>query len=734
MTAWVPDQFRLTGGLNLEDPAFTQPPGFLAYCSNYEALAGGGYRRVDGYERYDGHLMTPSSASYQWFYFVFAGKIPFAVDDVLTGGDSGAVGTICVPPDLRSFDVVHGTFGAPGSGKIQDYAGGNANGIIVVATTSGQFVAGDTLTVTGAGSTKIATVFSDASLKSISDPLYKTWLAGARNQVRAGIGVVGDSTYPGSGQVLGGFVLNGVTYAIRNGTQFGTGWDPLLVWHDTQIYKATESGWQHVVLTKYIQFYNGTIEVNEGDIITGASSSAVATVRRVNVGAGNWAGPTFASGRFAIDTITGTFTADENLQVSAVTVAQAKAAQQSASLTLNAAGPGDDLEATFNTCVYNFYGASNDRRVYGCNGWQRAWEFDGTIFCNIETGMAVDAPTYVEAHRNNLFLAFPGGSLQNSATGLPLVWSARLGAAELGVGDDITGMRTNGNNTLGVTCLKSTQVVQGTSDLDWSLRGISNEIGSIANTIQEAGGQTVFLDRAGVNVIIPAPFAYQDLSTQAISRNIRKTIERTAFNCVGSQHAINKSQYRLFFNDKTVLTATFFGTKLMGWMQSQFAHQGTVWWSGPDASGNEQMYMGTSDGYCMQLDVGTSFDGRSIQSILRTPYNYHKSPNRDKRFHKVTLEVDTPHSIDLRLKTDFEYGNTTQGGTFDNQTVDTGGTWDVSKWDQFFWDSAQLSSPEINIDGVARNIALTIYHNDDVDESFVVSAAMIDFSIWGIKR
>jgi len=42
MTAWTPDQFRMAGGLNEEDPAFTQPAGSLAYCANYEVLAGGG--------------------------------------------------------------------------------------------------------------------------------------------------------------------------------------------------------------------------------------------------------------------------------------------------------------------------------------------------------------------------------------------------------------------------------------------------------------------------------------------------------------------------------------------------------------------------------------------------------------------------------------------------------------------------------------------------------------------
>ena len=745
MSSWQPDQFRMAGGLNEEDPAFTQPAGSLAYCANYEVLAGGGYRRIDGYERYDGRA-SPSAATYAWLTFWGGGQLPFAIGDVITGGSSGATATVCYAPALQPFNENTGQLGGTpgdsgilGTGTQGDWIKNQANGTLVVTALTGHFTADETITST---LTKVAIVLAKDSSASIGDTNFKIWLGAARDYYRSLIQPVGTTDYPGVGPVLGGFVLNDSVYAIRvSATQTGGGgFDIAIISNGIKMYKASGSGWAVVDLGSYIRFQNGTIEINEGDTITGGSSGATAVVARVNVGSGNWAGPTYTTGRLAVNTITGVFTDGENLQVSAVTCAAAIGTTKPNYLET---GPAitdvedADRASRYNTTLYNFYGASDWRRTYGCNGVNRAWEFDGTVFCFIETGMVVDAPTFVEAHRNNLFLAFPGGSLQNSATGLPLTWSARLGAAELGLGDEITGIRSNGNNTLAVTCLKTTQVVQGTSDLDWSLRSISNEIGSISNTIQEAGGQTVFLDRAGVNVVIPAPFAYQDLSTQAISRNVRKSIERTAMNVVGSSHAINKSQYRLFFNDMTALVATFFGTKLMGWMRSRYAHQGSVWFNGP-IHGVETMFMGTDvgvgEGYVMQLDTGTSFDGLPIQSIIKTPYNYHKSPNRDKRFHKVTLEVDTPASIDLLLKTEFEYGNTTQAGSYDNQSALVGGQWDIATWDRFFWDSAQLSSPEINIDGVGRNISLTIYHNDAVDAPFIVSAAMVDFSIWGIKR
>jgi hypothetical protein len=73
---------------------------------------------------------------------------------------------------------------------------------------------------------------------------------------------------------------------------------------------------------------------------------------------------------------------------------------------------------------HNFYGLASSYRMYGVNGVGRAFEFDGTTFTPIRSGMAVDTPHRIAEHYNHLFLAFPGGQLQNSSIGAPLDWSA----------------------------------------------------------------------------------------------------------------------------------------------------------------------------------------------------------------------------------------------------------------------------------------------------------------------
>ena len=46
--------FPFQGGLDLISPAMAANPGSMAECLNFEVDVGGGYRRIDGYERFDG--------------------------------------------------------------------------------------------------------------------------------------------------------------------------------------------------------------------------------------------------------------------------------------------------------------------------------------------------------------------------------------------------------------------------------------------------------------------------------------------------------------------------------------------------------------------------------------------------------------------------------------------------------------------------------------------------------
>jgi hypothetical protein len=84
--------FPLGGGLDLTTPAIAVKPGRVIGAVNYEPDDEGGYRRMEGYERYDGRP-SPSDADY-WYVYFDAGTVAFAATEIVTGGTSTTVSEV----------------------------------------------------------------------------------------------------------------------------------------------------------------------------------------------------------------------------------------------------------------------------------------------------------------------------------------------------------------------------------------------------------------------------------------------------------------------------------------------------------------------------------------------------------------------------------------------------------------------------------------------------------------
>ena len=75
----------MKGGLDLLTPAIQLFPGKCFDAQNYEPEISGGYRRINGYERFDGHT-SPTAATYSLINITLTGTI--AVGDTVTGATS----------------------------------------------------------------------------------------------------------------------------------------------------------------------------------------------------------------------------------------------------------------------------------------------------------------------------------------------------------------------------------------------------------------------------------------------------------------------------------------------------------------------------------------------------------------------------------------------------------------------------------------------------------------------
>ncbi len=83
--------FPFGGGLDVVTPAISINPGRALSLNNFEPWFNGGYRRIPGFERFDGR---PKPSAQNFVGFEVSASEDVSVDDVLTGAPSGASGTV----------------------------------------------------------------------------------------------------------------------------------------------------------------------------------------------------------------------------------------------------------------------------------------------------------------------------------------------------------------------------------------------------------------------------------------------------------------------------------------------------------------------------------------------------------------------------------------------------------------------------------------------------------------
>jgi len=508
----------------------------------------------------------------------------------------------------------------------------------------------------------------------------------------------------GAGNILGVHVFQGDTYAFRNNTA------------ETQclMWKSTSAGWVQQSLGNRISFTDAGAGVAyvEGETITGTTSGASATINRVVLQSGSWG--TDAAGYFIIGAVTnGPFQAE------------ATTGSTSGAVPIDGAETANTIAADgrFEFENYNFFGSTKTKRMYGVSGVDYAFEWDGSIFVPIITANTVDTPSHLAVNEYHLQLVFANGSLQNSATGDPYVW-AGSGAAEIGCGDDIVGLKKEVGNALIVLCRNRTFALYGknTASSPWDLRTISDESGGIEWTIQRVG-RTRWLDDRGF-ISLSAVQEYGDFADAAYSHLIEPLVTAKKELAVSSIIVKKKNQIRTYFSDGTGIVATFNNKKLVGFTTVKYTDTDgdllpvLCTANGEDSNGSEILFFGSSDGYVYQLDSGTSFDGAPVTTTWVLAYNHLGSPSYNKAFKKVLIEADGAVGALISYNAIYDYssGKSPTGITL-SESMDSGGSyWDEVFWDAFNWSSADVTLIEGDLDGEGRNIGLQITSNNTYSE------------------
>lgn len=636
--------YPLVGGLDAESAILSRSPGLVAAALNYESSQQTGYERIGGIERFDGRA-RPSDATVRVLESAtdFTGVV--VVGNTINGQTSGAVAKVI---QIRTPKQ------------------------LVLTRQIGEFTIGENLRV---GAVVIGTY--TAAAQDVTRANESALLALAANDYRTDI-----ATVPGSGPIRGIAMLGATVYAWRNNAG-GTA---------MAIYKSTASGWAAVTLFKEVAFTAGNgAPPAEGATIT---KGATGTVKRVVTTSGSWTGGT-AAGRFIVDNVTGgSFSAGA---FSAGATATCSGAETQITLA-----PNGRVE----TVIYNFTGSTATERIYGCDGVNPGFEFDGTVYVPIRTGMTTDTPRHVAAHRNHLFFSF-NASVQNSGIANPYAWTPVFGAAEISVGQDVTGFVNLPGEVdsapLMIFSLGRTTVIYGTSSADWKMVTYSTNYGSQRYGVQNMGIPVAM----GVNTINPIvqSSSYGNFENAPASDRIQSYLT----NKTVAASLVNRKlgRMRLFFTDGTGLSITSVGGSL-AFMPINYGFAANVAVSG-NVNSEPRCFVGGTDGYVYETDAGRSFDGADIPAWLKLTLYHAKSPGVRKRFRKIGIEAKTRSDTVVRFAPEFLSADGVSMGDVATRTMNGGASiWDTSAWDSAYFDSVESNTSNFRLDGCGTGVSLVL--------------------------
>lgn len=648
---------RLAGGLDIVTPAMQTPNGNLFDAVNYEADAAG-YRRFIGYERFDGRP-SPSGASYH-IAKLTGDPSTVTAGATITGATSGTTATVL-------------------SGEITD------NGV-AIAGLSGDFTADEDIEISATivGTLDGATIYEGET----SIALHRALKLEAAELRRTSIAEV-----PGSGPVRGVHGYDGTVWAIRDNASGTAG----------VLHKATASGWAAQSLGRRLKFDAGSARFTEGDTITGGTSGASCTLKRLGLISGAW-GDSDQAGVIFTDSVTsGPFQDGETITGALGGSATVDGADEAVTLP-----PG----GRYHFVNHNFLGAASSRKMYAVGGVGRAFEWDGTTFAELHTGLsdALDRPTFLAEFASHLWLGYEAGSWLISAPGEPTHWTTTLGAGEIAVGDVPTGALAAAS-VLVLGSERRMDYITGTSTADFAKKPISMDSGCVPYTMQQAD-DPIYLDNGAIR-LLGATDALGGWRMGSASRRIEPLFHRLrklGVTPVASMRRREYDLYRVFFSDGSALSV-YLGREAPEIMPLRLPITARCTYSGREAGGEyERAFVGAEDGFVYEMDVGTNFDGGEISAMVRTNFVAPKNPQVEHRFHEVLLEYGGPARPTFQFTAETDYGNpyNPPGTAITPSTTGGGGFWGGVFWGDFIWDAQAIGEARAFLNTLGRNVTLAI--------------------------
>jgi len=672
----IPQFIPFTGGLDTDTPILLTKPGYLRGSVNvYEGITGG-YWTAPPYEAFDGQT-APSANQHT--------LLPVTVTGVIAAGDTLTQGAV-------SAYILAAT----------------STYVIYTALTGGSFADGAVfVAAVEVGTAAIADLQVDGGPTVALRAQYR---ALAADYQRAFIEAI-----PGSGPVRGIWYYDGTYYGFRD-NEAGTA---------IAMYSSSSTGWTLVPLGFELSFTLGGVEtISEGDTLSDGVDTFVVT--RVVLSGGSWGAGT-ATGRLILASKTGPIAAG-SLNRTAPTVTADICTVGGDATAITFANPG----GRFEFINANFTGNVSTIRMYGVDGKNRAFEFDGTTIVPLTTGMEPLYPSHIIEHKYHLFLAF-GSSVQHSVAGNPYSWVLWMGADEIGMSDSITGFvsmpGTETSATLAVLNRNSIGILYGATHDDFNLQLYKNGVGAIEWTAQFIGS-TFMLDDRGITDI-KTSMVYGNFTDASVSQHVSKYMATKKSQVLASCVSVERNLYIISFNDRTAIFCTISGGKMKAICPMYFPNKIQVICATEDQNGDERIMFGDEDGFVHELYHGLNFNGASIDWSMYLVPDFFKSPTTTKRYRKARFEVGGEGYAEFHFS--YQLGYTAdsfpQPGSESDILELVSGNWDEGGvWDSGFWDTVELLQSEFDMMGSETSVILQLSGSGSYFSQLHFSAAIIQYT------
>ena len=690
-------------------------PGSARTLRNFEPSIEGGYRRIEGYSKYNSSIIPPYGAP--------------VVHGASQSGTTLIIGNIHQTPEAGdTFKLVHATANVNGNTS-------NTTALILDGN-SGTIAVGMVVTGTGISGTVTVTTVTDqnnivlSSAQTLTDDVVLTF---SKIYTIASGGVSYDATNNRATLTLTGALASSpdnaaaVTFATTTSKYLALGCgvflDRVIVARNDDLFKVSSSTITHINVPNY-----GTVLVN-GASQTGSSLIVDGLTLAPQ------AGDVFKVA--GIDKVY-TLTADASVSSGGATLA--------ISPTL-ASSPADDAAITFLSTSRESAGKTRFAR-YNYTGTEKIAIVDGTnvpaLYDNNTFTALNDAPTdvngasFVVNFKNQLFFG-KSNLLTFTAPYTDNDFTAANGSGTISLGATITGLVVFRQQLIIFTESSIFQLV-GNTISDFQLQPVTTDIGCVdTDTIQEVGGDVMFLGPDGLR-LLSATDRIGDFGLGVVSKTIQKEV--TSFISTNTSFASvvirSKSQYRILGYNNNITQEN-----AQGILGTQFSGQGGEGMAWGEIRGirahvadsrffqnTETIVFANDDGYLYQMEDGNSFDGANIQTTFATPFMPINDPRVRKTFYKAFLYTDPQGSVsfDMSLKLDFDQKNSIQPTQieFDNNTGQVAfyGTAEFGSTAVYSTKLLTLFETQLIGSGFTGSIQ---FESDSTDPPFSLDAITIEF-------